>query len=79
MSLVYLLVRYDLRLGKDFMEEVPQTIDLATNVLQLPNCSLKGLDRPDKAFGQKPLVSIPETDCNWADTISVYSDYDLLD
>jgi hypothetical protein len=45
---VYPLVGYDLILGKDFMETVPQGVDLPTNILYLPNTKLKGLEKFDR-------------------------------
>jgi hypothetical protein len=46
--LVYPLMGYDWILGKDFMEEVPQEIELSTNVLHLPNSVLRGVDCCDR-------------------------------
>jgi hypothetical protein len=42
--LVYPLLGYNMILGKDFIEEVPHDIDLATNILHLQDYILKGLD-----------------------------------
>jgi hypothetical protein len=34
--------------GKDFMEEVPHEVNFSTNILQLPNSHIKGLDYNDR-------------------------------
>jgi hypothetical protein len=46
--LVYPLFGYNIILGKDFMEEVPQEVNFSTNGLQLPNCIIKGSDYNDR-------------------------------
>jgi hypothetical protein len=42
--LIYPLLEYNIIFGQNFMKEVPQEIDLTTNVLQVPSCILRGLE-----------------------------------
>jgi hypothetical protein len=56
--LVYPLLGYDIILGKDFMEEIPQEIDLSTNILSLPNCMLKGLGHDNRDRVGPPLEGL---------------------
>lgn len=46
--LVYPLKGYDLILGKDFMEDIPQKVDFVTNRLSLPNSTIQGLSQNDR-------------------------------